>query len=141
MTFFKNNGGLTFAITAVVLLVSSFISSCKKDKAEVPVSQSSIEGKWTGNKGYGNDVPDNDLLLNINPGGVIQETNTAGLVKGSGTWTLTGTSFTAHYQFKAPLNTKYLLKGTYDKSTGKITGTWNFDDGGSDEGNWYANKK
>ena len=143
MTFLKNNVGMTFAIVAIVLLVTTFTSSCKKDKDEVPVNQFSIEGKWSGNKGYGNEVPDNDLLLTIKPGGTIEETNTNGAVKGSGTWTLSGTAFTAHYQFKPPLNTHYRLKGTYDKPSGKITGTWSFDDGDDDEeeGTWYANKK
>lgn len=126
-------------LTAALVFAATF-SSCKKDDVKPTSSNSSIEGKWSGFKGYDNEAPDNDILWNIKSGGKIEETNTNGLVKGSGTWSISGSVFTAHYQFKAPLNTVYSFKGTYDKNSGKITGTWGFDDSDTDAGNWYSNK-
>ena len=123
---------------AVLLLVIIIFASCKKDN-EVKSNVISIEGKWTGNKGFDNEVPTNDLLITIKNGGVIEETNSAGAVKGSGSWTLNGIVFTAHYQFKAPLNTVYTFKGNFNKATGKIEGTWGFDSDDS-VGKFYLNK-
>jgi hypothetical protein len=131
---------LTKYFTMALVFVSAF-TSCKKDSHKDSTSGGAIiEGKWTGNKGIGNGIPDDDLLLTIKAGGVIEETNTSGQVKGSGTWSLNGTTFKAHYQFKAPLNTIYTLNGTFDKATGKISGTWGFDNGEETDGTWYIQK-
>ncbi|MES2850691.1 MAG: hypothetical protein V4685_16650 [Bacteroidota bacterium] len=122
-----------------VLFLSAVFTACKKDEIKSPTL--SMEGKWSGFKGFYGDTMDNDILWNIKANGIIEETNTSGAVKGSGTWTLNGTTFTAHYQFKAPLNTIYSFKGSYDKNAKKITGTWGFDDSDSGEGNWYTEKQ
>ncbi len=128
----------TFALT---LLTVAVFTSCKKDKDVSADQPSSIEGKWTGMRGDGNETPDYDFRFTIKKGGSIDATNANGAVKGSGSWTLNGTEFIAQYQFVAPLLTKYMIKGTYDKTSGKLTGVWGFDDGFYDEGTWYLNKQ
>lgn len=135
----KHFTGLT-RLVALVLLFTATLTACKKDKTEMVYSTSPIEGKWAGKRGDGNQTPDYDFRFTIKSGGVIDNTNASGAVKGSGTWTLNGTIFTANYQFVAPLLTKYMIKGTYDAATGKITGVWGFDDGQYDEGTWYLSK-
>lgn len=132
---------MLFKSMAMVVLAALTFISCKKDEAEPPASVASIEGKWAGKRGDGNQTPDYDFRFTIKSGGAIDATNAAGAVKGSGTWSLSGTQFTAQYQFVAPLFTKYRIKAVYDKAIGKlINGIWGFDDGLYDEGTWYMNK-
>jgi len=138
MKSLKNYSTIFLKSSVLLLVTVCTFASCKKDK-EVAGNETSIEGKWSGNKGFDNEVPANDLHISIKTGGIIEETNTTGAVKGSGTWTLNGTVFTAHYQFKAPLNTVYTFKGTFNKTTGKINGTWGFDNDDND-GNFYLDK-
>ena len=125
---------LKFAVAA--LLFPMFLLSCSKDND----TASPVEGKWQGL--YGNDggVPSYLYRLNVRHGGVIEELNSAGMVKGSGSWNFSGNTFTAHYQWKAPLNTVFTIKATYDPSTNKLTGTWGFDDDATDGGTWNAGK-
>ena len=81
-----------------------------------------------------------DFRFNIKSGGVIEELNANGLIKGIGTWTLTGNVFVAHYKFMPPLNTIYSVKATYDAATKKLTGTRGFDSSVDDIGIWYMTK-
>ena len=143
MTITKNIS-TSFRTILAFMLASFIFVSCSKNHDDThitPVPAVGIEGKWSGFKGNDKEVPDNDIIFNIKAGGVIEELNAAGLVKGTGTWTLVGDVFTAHYQFKAPLLTVYTYKATYDKVNGKlIDGIWGFDDSDWDGGMWYSNK-
>ncbi len=141
MTISKNYIMSSAKLFGLMLFIASAFTSCKKDKAEAPATASTIEGSWIGKRGDGNSTPDYDFRFAIKTGGVIEALNSSGAVKGSGTWTLNGTEFAAQYQFVAPLFTKYQVKGTYDKSGGKLTGVWGFDDGLFDEGTWYLDKQ
>lgn len=129
---------LKFAIVA--LLLSAAFFSCKKDNDDdfkAPTGNTAIEGKYVGKYGYGNEVPSISYILNVKPGGIFEELNTSGVSKCiSGTWSLNGNVFTAKYQWKAPLNTKFSVAATFDASTGKLVGTWGYDDSATNGGKW-----
>jgi hypothetical protein len=129
---------LKFSIVALLMSVAIF--SCKKDSDNVS-SNPSIQGDWVGKYGFGNETPDIYYRLNIKAGGVIEELNQAGSSKGSGTWSLNGTTFTAHYQWKAPMNTVYSVAATYNEATGKLSGTWGYDNSATDGGLWEQSKQ
>lgn len=121
----------------MAFLVPVIFFSCKKndDDAVLPV-----EGKWSGSYGNDNDPPSISYMLTIKHGGVIEEVNATGQVKGSGSWNLDGNTFTAHYQWKAPLNTVFTITAIYNPVANKLTGEWGFDNSSADGGKWEANK-
>ena len=127
----------------VTLLVSTAFFSCKKDNNDdfKTPSNTAIEGKWVGKYGYQNDAPTIYYCLNVKPGGVIEELNSSGESKGSGTWTLNGNTFTAKYQWKAPLNTIFSVVASFDPATGKLSGTWGWNDNATTGGKWEQSKQ
>ena len=125
----------------VALLMSAVFFSCKKDNDSTGNAITAIEGKWVGKYSFGNSVPDIFFSFNIKGNGVIEELNSSGNSKGSGTWSLNGTSFSAHYQWKAPLNTIYSVTATYNAATGKLMGAWGYDNSPSDGGLWEMTKQ
>lgn len=119
-----------------VALLPLLLMACSKDKhTDTPVT-----GTWNGLWGNDNATPIYLYRLNIKPGGVIEELNAAGLVKGSGTWQLNGNSFTAHYQWKAPLSTVFTVAATYNPASHSLSGTWGFDNSPTGGGTWHAEK-
>ena len=132
---------MTLAIFCLMFLPAVF-TACKKETAEAPPTPTdSIEGKWSGKYGFENEAPSVEYRFNIKPGGIIEELNSGGLAKGSGTWNLTGTLFTAHYKWKSPLNTVFSVKAAFDKINGKLSGTWGYDDSETDGGKWSMTKE
>jgi hypothetical protein len=87
-----------------------------------------------------NNPPSIYYRLNVKHGGAIEELNSGGLSKGSGTWNLNGNTFTAHYQWKAPLNTVFTIAATYDAASKKLVGTWGYDNSATDGGKWEATR-
>jgi len=126
---------LKFSIVALLMPVILF--SCKKDKDDTVLP---VEGKWTGLYGFGIDAPSISYKLNIKHDGTIEELNVAGNSKGGGSWSFTGNTLTAHYQWKAPLNTVFSIIATYDPATQKLTGTWGYDNNATDGGKWESAK-
>lgn len=128
-----------------LLIVSTLFVACKKDN-DTPVEPNGTPGEfsagvWQGKYGFGNETPNVTYIFNIKAGGVIEELNSQGNSKGDGTWALNGTTFTAQYQWKSPYFTKYKVVATYDKTTGKLTGTWGYDNSTTDGGKWNMTKK
>lgn len=130
-------------IAAVVLFSTAIFASCKKDNDNVqsPGPSSGIEGKWMGNYGHDGEMPSIVYRFNIKNGGIIEELNASDLVKGSGTWSLNGNTFYAHYQWKAPLLTIFTVTGTYNSSSKKLSGTWGYDDDATNGGMWEMTKQ
>jgi hypothetical protein len=126
-----------FSILA--LMMSAVFFSCKKDSDSI--DNTGIQGDWIGKYGFGIGTPDIYYRFKIQSGGVIEELSSSGNSKGSGTWSLNGTTFTAHYQMKAPLNAIYTLAATYNKSTKKLTGTWGYDNNATNGGLWEQTKQ
>ena len=129
------------SLLALCSLTTLFVSCSKDNDSTPPVPTDSIEGVWQGKYGYDNESPSINYIFNIKPGGVIEELNSSGASKGSGTWTLSGTEFTAHYQWKAPLLTVFTVKATFDKSTSKLTGTWGYNNSNNNGGKWTMTRK
>lgn len=125
----------------LVLLVSSVFIACKKD-SDTNSANAGIAGNWVGKYGFGNETPAVYYRFNIKANGVIEELNASGNSKGSGTWSLNGTNFTAHYQWKAPMNTVFTVAATYDAATGKLSnGTWGYDESATNGGLWEQTKQ
>lgn len=124
-----------FSIVALLMPVIFF--SCEKDKNDTVLP---VEGNWNGLYGFGIDAPTISYKLNIKHDGTIEELNVSGNSKGSGTWSFNGNTLTAHYQWKAPLNTVFSIIATYDPATNKLTGTWGYDNNAADGGKWQSNK-
>ncbi|MBC7947313.1 MAG: hypothetical protein H7Y42_05500 [Chitinophagaceae bacterium] len=126
-------------LSILTTVFSICVLACNKD-SDGTASQP-IAGKWVGTYGFGNESPAIYYAFNIKSNGVIEELSQSGNSKGSGTWNLNGNTFTAHYQWKAPLNTIYTVIATYDVATGKLTGTWGYDDDGDNGGLWEQSKQ
>jgi hypothetical protein len=122
------------------LIVSTVFLSCKKDNTGATASKS-LQGKWVGTYGFGNETPHVFYSFNIKASGVIEELSQAGNSKGSGTWNLNGNSFTATYQWKSPMNTVYSVVAIYDPATGKLTGTWGYDNNNTNGGLWEQSRQ
>jgi hypothetical protein len=130
----------------VTLLFATVVvsSSCNKksdDVQQAPTGNQSIAGKWVGAYGFGNNNPAIYYSFNVKADGTIEELSQSGQSEGSGTWKLTGNSFTAKYQWNAPFNTVFSVEGTYNSSTKKLTGTWGYDNNATDGGKWEQTKQ
>jgi hypothetical protein len=122
-----------------LLFVPVLFTACKKETTQTTTK--TIEGTWKGKYGFGNETPTVFFSFNIKPGGVIEELNSSGASKGSGTWTQTNSTFTAHYQWKAPLNTIFSVTAFYDKDNGKLDGFWGYGNEDDNGGEWTMTKQ
>ena len=127
-----------FSLFFFLLLSATAFFSCSKEDEGTPTD--TVEGKWVGTYGFGSENPDIFFSFNIKPGGVIEELNKNGGVKGTGTWQLTGDDFSATYDWGAPYYTTYTVSATFDKAHGKLKGFWGYDDSDADGGKWEMEK-
>jgi|KBSSwiS6_1023812.scaffolds.fasta_scaffold01119_4 hypothetical protein len=133
MKLLRNNFQLLMKNLVVGVLIVFSFASCKKDKDTSPSIP--IEGVYTGKYGLDNDTPDTDQKYNIKAGGIFQEIGVnSGAVVGEGTWQLNGNNFTATYTIVWAPFSKYSVSATFDPATGKLTGTWGYDNSPSDGG-------
>jgi hypothetical protein len=131
---------LKFSIVALLMSVAFF--SCKKDSDDI-ISHNpapGIQGNWVGKYGFGNETPGIYYRFSVQAGGLIDELNSSGVSKGGGTWTLNGTTFTAQYQWKAPMNTIYKVVATYNEAAHKLSGTWGYGNSSPNGGLWEQTK-
>ncbi len=140
MQLVKANATKFLRVVTIMLLATFTFVSCKKDN-DVKPAASSVEGMYSGKSGFGNDVPSEDQKYNIKAGGVFQEIGTnSGAVIGQGTWQMNGNTLTATYSIVwSPFST-YSVSATFDPATGKLTGTWGYDNNSSDGGKIDMNK-
>jgi len=134
MQLVKTNATKFLRIMTVILLVGITFVSCKKDHVDPPATFP-VEGIYTGKYGFDNDVPAEDQKYNIKAGGIFQEIGTnSGAVVGQGTWQMNGNTLTATYSIVwSPFST-YSISATFDPATGKLMGTWGYDNSSSDGG-------
>jgi len=118
----------------MALFITGAFIACKKDH-DAPAFK--IEGSWTGKIGTGAETPSGQYALNIKAGGNLERIGATGSVSASGSWNLTGNTFTGIYFYSN--GTVVDVTGTVDKSTNKITGTW--ENNGAEEGTLYVNKQ
>lgn len=119
---------------AAVLLTATF-AACKKDHDKASQSNPAMQGVYVGKYGFGADAPDEDFKFAIKANGVFQELSVHnGNPTGQGTYSINGNIITATYNMLfAPFN-KYSVTGTFNSATGKIVGTWGYDNNPSDGG-------
>jgi hypothetical protein len=123
---------LTIAI--ITLVVSTAFLACKKDSSK-PSTSPAIAGVYDGKYGFDTETPGNDYTLNVRADGVIQEIGqSSGHATGQGTWQLNGNTLTATYKMLFSPYNQYSIVATFDAATGKLTGTWGYDNNGTDGG-------
>lgn len=123
----------------LVLLVAISFVACKKDNASAAAS---IEGKWVGKFGNGENKPASFYSFNIKPGGIIQELNQNGEATGEGEWQLDSNNILFATYSTFPPNVKvYTVMGAFNAAQGKIAGNWGYDDSATDGGLWEMSKQ
>jgi hypothetical protein len=127
---------LRIAFVAVTMMLAV---ACSKN-SDKPVS-ANIEGTWVGKYGTGNNKPGSFFSFNIKAGGVIEEIDVNGLVKGKGTWKLENNILSASYTWLPPSSTKFGVLGAFDASKGQILGNWGYGASVTDGGLWEMTKK
>ncbi len=122
------------SITSVLLLLFVF-SACSKDSESTP-STTTFQGVWQGKFGNDNDAPSVFFSLNFKAGGVLEEIDTDGTVKGTGTYTIDNNNIiTGHtVNIKAPVGNKYSYVAAFYPSQAKVLGNWGFGNSGTNGG-------
>ncbi len=120
----------------VVLMLSAAFVACKKDDVQPQQPAFSIEGTWEGKIASGSAIPYGQYALNIKPGGGLQRVNKSGSVSASGTWQLSGNSFSGNYNYAS--GTVVTFSATVDKAQKKISGSWQ--NNGGEQGTFYVTK-
>ena len=116
---------------------TAFFTSCKKEKADINITPSMVQGMY---EGTGNNAPSSFYSFNVKENGVLEELNNSGMVVGTGTWTISGETFKGKYLTVFP-TASYSVKATFDLTTDKLTGTWGYGDSETDGGKWFMNKE
>ena len=126
----------------VLVLGITLFASCNKDKDDVvSIPATELTGVLEGKYGTGTNTPSSFYSFNLKADGTMQELNSAGEINGTGTWTITGTTFRATHHYLFPANAFFVTTGTYNTATKTITGTWGYGSNDSDGGKWYMTKK
>lgn len=111
-------------------------TACKKDSGGSSKS-TTVDGKWEGKFGNDNDAPTLFYSLNFKEGGVLEEIDQSGEVKGVGTWAMDNTNkiITGHtINTKEPVGNKYSIIAAFYPSQGKVLGNWGFGNSATDGG-------
>lgn len=123
-----------------LLWVSTFIA-CKKDKDDSPpASTNEMVGNWVGKYGYDTNSSTYYYAFQIKSDGTMKEINQYGVVKGEGTWSVSGNQFTATYHSSSNSSVVYVVKATVNAGKNNLTGTWGYGSAMSDGGAFYMNK-
>jgi len=73
--------------------------------------------------------------------GTLEEWNSLNTQSGVGTWSLSGTLFTASTHFLPPYNSIFLLSSTLDTATMRISGNWGYSPSTINGGKFYLVKQ
>jgi len=121
------------SITSVLLLLVVF-SACSKDSDSTP--STTLQGAWQGKYGDDNEAPSVFFSLNFKAGGVLEEIDTDGTVKGTGTYTIDNNNIiTGHtVNIKTPVGNKYSYMAAFYPSQAKVLGNWGFGNSGTNGG-------
>lgn len=129
-------------LSLLVLFTSLFFINCKKDNDSPSNSgtpSSSITGVWEGKYGTGSNNPSTFYSFAIKAGGVLQELDQAGQVKGTGTWKLENNIISGSYTY--PSGLKYSILGAFDPAKKQIVGDWGYGSNATNGGLWDMDKK
>jgi len=121
------------SITSVLVLLVVF-SACSKNSDNKPVT--TFQGMWQGKYGDDNEAPSVFFSLNFKAGGVLEEIDTDGTIKGTGTYTIDNNNVvTGHtVNIKAPIGNKYSYVAAFYPSQAKVLGNWGFGNSGTNGG-------
>lgn len=122
----------------LAILTLTLFASCKKDKTD-PVYP--IEGLWLGKYGNGTAAPASGYSMVVESGGkitVADGTSISTSSKGYGTWTLTGTVFTATYTYTG--GSTFSIKADWSNAGKMTNGTWGSGTSTSGSGTWYMDR-
>lgn len=115
-------------LSALLLALTVFIGGCKKNDASVATS--SIQGLWTGTQQNATS-PASAFTMSIKPDGTATYENILLGIQQfcSGTWTLSGTTFTCNttciYGLSYNVGVKQTFTAVFNSSTGSLTsGQW-----------------
>jgi hypothetical protein len=131
---------MKFLKIACLAFVVLLMFACSKS-TDKPASSTTIEGIWTGKYGTGNNEPSVFYSFNIKAGGVIEELDANGAVKGQGTWELENNILMATYSYLPPANNKFSVLGAFNVAQGRILGNWGYGESVTDGGTWEMTKK
>ncbi len=126
MTLFKS--------IMLLLLVAGSFTACKKENDTVVAPVFKPEGRWSGKLSEGTAAPTGFFAMQLKPGGKLDRFSANGTISATGTWQLSGNSFTGNYRFVS--GTKVTLTGTLNKEPGRIAGTWT--NNGDESGTFHA---
>lgn len=133
----------TYTILKPVLLLMLLFTSLMACKSDDPVAPA-IVGTWTGTYLKTNDanpylfkfVIRADKTLDI-----LDDQANPGFVTGTGTWTLTGTTFEATLKYQGE-NTDFIWVATLDQNAGKLNaGEYGISPAKSGAGTWTLTKQ
>ena len=130
-----------FRIVFLFAFLLSVFASCKKDKDPITVPPANAAGKYEGKYGTGNNVPSVFYSFDLKQNGTLDELDEKGEIIGTGTWKITGSSFTASTHYKFPATSFFALTAFHDASAKKLTGTWGYGSNDKDGGKWHMTKK
>jgi len=121
----------------ITLFLATAVIACKKEKNDPPAP--SIQGKFVGAYGFDSNIPSIYYSLNFKPGGVIEELDDAGQLKGTGSFQISG-NILAKYVWAN--GTDFSIRATYNESVGElVNGTWGWDNSYTDGGTWAMQKQ
>ena len=122
------------------MLIMLVFASCKKESAAP--SGVSIEGDWVGKSSVLSGPFENHYSFTIKAGGVLERVNAAGQKIGQGTWAFysDNTAITGTYTLLPPDTATFSVIANFNKSTGKLDGTWGRGANDYNGGYWYMNK-
>jgi hypothetical protein len=131
----------------IAVLFTAFATSCKKESCPVPVTPTyPIEGSWYGKYGNGTGAQTNGFSMLIELGGTLvvadgaSISGTAVSSRGTGTWTLSGTTFKATYSYPGGGSALNVIANF--SNTGKLeAGTWGTNAAATSGGTWFLDRK
>lgn len=126
--------------TAILFLIFGMIAtSCKKD---CPAPTYPIEGYWVGKYGSGTATPNLGYSMVVEPSGkltVADGSTISTSSKASGTWTLTGSTFSGTYTYSSS-GTTYSFTATWTNDGKLKNGTYGSGSNTSGGGTWYMDR-
>lgn len=126
----------------LALTVALFVfSSCKKDKDATPAPPT-IEGTWVGKYGAGNNPPSNYFSFIISNDGTmkVKSDDPNKEYNGTGTWTISGETFTAVYQYAGQI-WKWNVAAKVNIAAGTMDGSYGDGETTADNGTYTMTRQ
>jgi hypothetical protein len=125
---------------ALFSMLFALFTACKKD-SDSPGAV--VDGTWVGKFGNDNDDPSVFYSLNFKPGGILEEIDQSGEVRGVGSWNIDNNNIiTGHtVNTKSPVGKKYSIVAAFYPGQNVVLGNWGFDDSATNGGTFELTTK